>query len=376
MKEIGVYIHIPFCVSKCAYCDFYSLPGCAQTDTLKRRYVDAIKRQFDWATKKYGKLRAKTVFIGGGTPTVLETELLCDMIHAIKTAFDLTPKHEFTIEANPKTFDITKLTALREQGVNRLSLGVQSANDSELSVLGRIHSFNEAKHAIDLTRKAGFDNISVDLMYGIPYQTEQSFIKSVAEVIGLSPEHISVYGLQLEQDTPLYRQKDTLPFPNEEEAIQMYSRAISLLAENGYNRYEISNFSKPGYESKHNLGYWNQCEYLGFGSGAYSFFDNTRFSCESDAQAFCECKDFESLLAVDEVIDGEEAAKEFVMLALRLSNGFSEKELFDRTRNAELYINKCIPYVKSGFMRRENGRIFFTEQGFNVSNTILAEMLF
>lgn len=376
MKEIGIYIHIPFCVSKCAYCDFYSLPERCQSAELRKRYVKALVRQFDHAKKKYGELAVSTVFIGGGTPTVLSAELLTELITALKCRFDLTRNTEFTVEANPKTFDKEKLTALLRCGVNRLSIGIQSANENELKAIGRIHTFEEAKAAFDLTLRSGFDNISVDLMYGLPYQTEASFLNSVREIIKLSPEHISVYGLQLEEGTPLYNQKDNLPFPTEEESVSMYSKAINLLAENGYYRYEISNFAKRGSESKHNLGYWSQKEYLGFGAGAYSFFNNTRFSTEADVTAFCECEDFDSLITVDEVLTSEDKAKEFVMLSLRLTEGFAVKELFDRTRNAEFILKKCEPFIKCGYLKNENGRLFFTEKGFNVSNTILSEILF
>lgn len=376
MKEIGIYVHIPFCVSKCAYCDFYSLPQKCHSEELKRQYVSALIRQLDHAAKKYGRLAVSTVFIGGGTPTVLKTELLCELINALQIRFDLTRNREFTIEANPKTFDLEKLTALRRCGVTRISMGVQSANEKELKTIGRIHSFEDAKTAFDLTRKSGFDNISVDLMYGLPYQTEDSFLHSVDEIIRLSPEHISVYGLQLEEGTPLYRQKDTLPFPSEDDSVSMYSKAIALLAENGYCRYEISNFAKKGCESRHNLGYWKGKEYLGFGAGAYSFFDSKRFSIACDIEAFCTCEDFDALTTVDEVLTDEEKATEFIMLSLRLTEGLAIAELFDRTRNAEFYLKRCEPFTKSGHLKNENGRLFFTEKGFNVSNTILSEIIF
>ena len=376
MKDTGIYIHIPFCVSKCAYCDFYSLPERCQSAELHKRYVKALIRQFDWAKKKYGELTVSTVFIGGGTPTVISAELLTELITALKSRFDLTRNTEFTVETNPKTFDTEKLTVLRKCGVNRLSIGIQSANENELEAIGRIHTFEEAKSAFDLTRKSEFDNINVDLMYGIPHQTEASFLHSVSEVIKLSPEHISVYGLQLEQGTPLYDKKVSLPFPTEDESLAMYSKAIKLLAENGYARYEISNFSKRDRQSKHNLRYWSQKEYLGFGAGAYSFFDNARFSTRADVTAFCKCDDFDSLITVDEVLTDEDKAKEFIMLSLRLTDGFAVKELFDRTRNAEFYLNKCQPYIDGGYLKSENGRLFFTEEGFNISNTILSEILF
>ena len=374
--SIGIYIHIPFCVSKCAYCDFYSLPSSCHGQDLTERYVSALIRQMKWGKDRYGNSEVDTVFIGGGTPTFLKTEQLTRIISALKSCFDLTPNCEFTVEANPKTFDGEKLTALRKAGVNRLSLGVQSANENELKLLGRIHTFDDAKKAFDLTRKCGFDNVSLDLMYGLPCQTEESFMRTVEAVIGLCPEHLSVYGLQLEEGTPLYKKRNELTFPSEAECVSMYSACIKLLEKNGYARYEISNFAKDGYKCRHNLGYWSQGEYLGFGTGAYSYFDSKRFFCESDVEAFCNTDDFENLITVDEVLTDGDKVTEFIMLSLRLTDGFAEKDLFDRTRNAEFYLKRCESFIKNGFMKKENGRIFFTEKGFNVSNTILSEILF
>ena len=370
----GAYIHIPFCVKKCAYCDFYSLPSCGGEE--KERYTSALIRQIRWAEKKYGHITFDTVFIGGGTPTALETEQLGRIIAALKSSFDLTRNCEFTVEANPMTFDKAKLTDLRESGVSRLSLGIQSAQDNELALLGRIHTFEEAKKAFELTRKCGFDNISIDLMYGIPDQTEQSFLDTVKRTIALSPEHISVYGLQLEEGTPMHRDRDRLTFPSENECVSMYSECIDLLKKGGYERYEISNFSKKGYECRHNLGYWSGGQYLGFGAGAYSFFDRKRFFCEEDVSRFCRAEDFATLITVEETLDDIDLEKEFIMLSLRLTRGFSVKELFDRTRNAEFYLKRCEVYIKNGFMEMRDGRIFFTEKGFDVSNTILSEILF
>lgn len=372
----GIYLHIPFCVSKCAYCDFYSLPGACHSEDLKQRYVTALKRQMAWAKSEFAVGSISSVFMGGGTPTTLKTEQLCDVISALKSAFDLTPECEFTVEANPKTFDREKLTALKSLGVNRLSIGMQSANEKELSVIGRIHTFSEVKEAVELTRNCGFDNVSLDIMYGLPYQTKHTFLSTLTEAASLSPEHLSVYGLQLEEGTPLYRKKDSLPFPSENECIEMYSEGIALLKSFGYERYEISNFSKPGRECRHNLNYWSAGEYLGLGAGAYSYLGKKRFSFEQDVEGFCLTSDFNKLLHVDEIIDQDEEVKEFIMLSLRLTKGFSVNELFDRTRDPQYYLKRFEPYVKSGYLKHDDGRIFFTEEGFNVSNAILSDILF
>ncbi len=374
--NIGIYVHIPFCVSKCAYCDFYSLPSAKTDDALKDEYVEALVRQIRSAPSIYGEQAVDTVFFGGGTPTVLKTEQLLHIIQALKGAFHLTRNCEFTVEANPATFDFDKLTALRAAGVNRISLGVQSAQDCELSLIGRIHTFEQAKNAFNLTRNAGFDNISIDLMYGLPSQTEHTFFDSVQKITELAPEHISVYGLQLEENTPLCKNRKNYTFPSEDECISMYSAAIALLKKHGYDRYEISNFSKKGRECAHNLLYWSQGQYLGFGAGAYSYFDNRRFHTESDINVFCDTENFDDITVLDEEISDADKVTEFIMLSLRLTRGFSEKELFNRTRNASFYLDKMKKFIKAGLMKRENGRIFFTEDGFNVSNAILSEILF
>ncbi len=371
---IGIYVHIPFCVSKCAYCDFYSLPKV--NEDKKERYVSALIRHISEASELYGKQEVNTVFFGGGTPTVLKTEQLLMIIEAIKTNFNLTHSAEFTIEANPATFDTDKLTVLKNAGVNRISLGVQSAQDNELELLGRIHSFNEAKNAFKLVRSCGFDNISIDLMFGIPSQTEQSFLDTVSKIIELAPEHISAYGLQLEEGTPLCKNRHTYTFPSEDECISMYSKAIDLLARNGYTRYEISNFARQGYECAHNLGYWSQGEYLGFGAGAYSYFKGKRFHTKNDIDVYLESEDFSSVLCIDEELDNQDKITEFIMLSLRLTRGFSESELLSLTPDADVYLDRIQKFIDQGLMQRKNGRIFFTEKGFNVSNAILSSVLF
>lgn len=371
---IGIYVHIPFCISKCAYCDFYSLPKA--TDKLKELYTEALIRHIRYAKAHYGRQAVDTVFIGGGTPTVLASEQLIRITDALNNSFNLTQNCEFTVEANPATFDTEKLDALKNAGVNRISLGIQSANDNELNLLGRIHSFTEAKSAFELTRNRGFDNISVDLMYGIPSQTKETFLNTIKAVTELSPDHISIYGLQLEENTPLCKNKQSYTFPGEDESGEMFSEAIAFLKQNGYNRYETSNFAKRGFECRHNLGYWSQKEYLGFGTGAYSFFGGKRYHIKSDINAFCTCDDFSSVTVLDEEPRGEEAVVEFIMLSLRLTVGFSEKELENRTPNHEKYIKRCEVFIKDGFMQRTNGRIFFTDKGFDVSNYILSQILF
>lgn len=375
-KALGLYIHIPFCLSKCSYCDFYSLPCKSTDEDTRNAYVNALTEKLRLISAQNERPCISSVFIGGGTPTFLKTEQLIRITDAVNKLFHLTRNLEFTVEANPGTLDEEKLTALRDAKVNRISLGFQSANEKELKALGRIHSFEQAKEAFELTRKCGFDNISIDLMYGIPYQTEQSFLTTVEQTARLSPEHISMYGLQLEEGTPMFADRNKLPFPTEEQTVKMHRSAIDMLKECGYSRYEISNFSKKGKECAHNLGYWHARQYLGVGAGAYSYFNGTRFHTESDVLSYIKSPEPFGKITVDEVIDGEETVTEYLLLSLRLTEGFSVKELFDRTRNANFYINRCKKYIEIGFMKNECGRIFFTDDGFDVSNTILSELLY
>ncbi len=377
MKNLSLYLHVPFCVSKCAYCDFYSLPcGKNGKKTEKTAFKDAVLRNIEnW--KYYADDRKiDSIFIGGGTPTVLDTETLTEIISALRTAFDVTPNAEFTIEANPKTFDMEKLRALKKLGVNRLSIGIQSGNDDELKILSRIHTFDDAKASFELARSCGFDNISVDLMYGIPSQNVRSFGNTLDKIIALKPEHISVYGLQLEEGTPLWIKQQNFSFPNEDEEFELNSLALEKLSSFGYSRYEISNYALPECECRHNLKYWSQGEYIGFGPGAYSYFGARRFYLPKDLEAYCRCENFDSITVTDELQSKEDIDREFIILSLRLTCGIAICDLKERTPNLELFISNTEKFIKNGFMEIKNGRLFFTPTGFNVSNYILSELLF
>ncbi len=364
-------------MSKCAYCDFYSL-SCGKNGkaTEKTAYLNAVLRNIEnWSF--YGKGRTvDTVFIGGGTPTALDTDSLCTIISNIKSSFDIAPNAEFTIEANPKTFDKEKLAAIRTLGVNRLSIGVQSGNDSELKLLSRIHTANEAKESFDLARKCGFDNISIDLMYGIPSQTVSSFEKTLDLALSLRPEHISLYGLQLEEGTRLWKDREKLVFPSEDDQLKMNSILISRLQSAGYERYEISNFSLSGRQCRHNLVYWTQGEYIGFGPGAYSYFEGRRFYIPRELDSYCSCEDFDGISVTDELQSREDSDREFIMLSLRLTRGIQLSALNERTPNAEALLKRAEKFIKDGFMQSKEERLSFTEKGFNVSNYILSELLF
>ncbi len=377
-KHLGIYIHVPFCVSKCAYCDFYSLP-CAErgiTDNAKRAYTGALIRHIEQISQKYKNTVIDTVFVGGGTPTLLHCDSIYELTGAVKRCFDLSELKEFTFEANPATFDEEKLSVMRECGVDRLSIGMQSACENELSALGRIHTYKDTENSVKLARKCGFNNINLDIMYGIPYQTKDSFISTLRNAVSLSPEHLSVYGLQIEEGTQIFKNREKYVFPSEDEEYEMTFAMLRLLRENGYERYEISNYSKPGYECKHNLAYWTRGEYLGFGCGAYSFFDGRRYYCERDLEAYVKCKDFDSITATDEVLTENDEAEEYIMLSLRLARGFSADVLRGMTENADTYIKRTEKFVVSGLMRENNGFLSFTDEGFNVSNGIISKIIY
>jgi len=396
-KPLGLYIHVPFCNAKCAYCDFYSIP--AADDDLKARYVDALLLQMeDYAAACRG-YQVDTVFIGGGTPTTLPIKAINDLLDGIHRHFDVAKKAEFTMEANPATVSLHTLTKYRKAGVNRLSIGLQSSNGEELSALSRIHSTADFEASYAAARKAGFDNINVDLMYGIPMQTAESFSRSLDYVTGLDPEHISVYGLKIEEGTPFDRMRDTLILPDEDTEAEMYFDCIRHLELKNYRHYEISNFAKPGFECRHNLKYWNCDEYLGLGCASHSYFAETRFSMRRDLMLFVDAMEadlsggdmltddgvrldrdrLKSAQPVDELyaLTPTERVGEYIMLRLRLTDGVSSEQ-FNRRFGLNfdaLYGRKLKIYIDNEFMTYDGDRYAFTPKGMYVSNYILSNIL-
>ena len=366
MKSLGIYVHIPFCIKKCFYCDFCSFPDSlcdmsAYTDELCRRIIEAhdVCREYV----------VDTVYFGGGTPTLLQISDFAKIFSALRDSFNIDTGAEITCECNPATADMEYFRELRELGVNRLSIGLQSANDNELRALGRAHSFEDFLKVFSDARAAGFDNISVDLMYAIPEQTLQSFEYSIDRVIELSPEHISSYGLKIEENTPFAKCRDRLILPDEDEEFLMYKLLGDKLLENGYNKYEISNFARDGYESRHNIRYWRCHEYLGFGVAAHSYFGGERYGNSRDIKGFVAGKD----ISEDrQTISSRDRDIEYVMLGLRLAEGVDESKLSSIIKNKYPYIRQMI---KNGFMQEKDGRISFTDKGFFVSNHILSEIL-
>lgn len=385
LSGLGLYLHIPFCLSKCAYCDFYSLP-CGQLDarTQKadmRRYTDSLMLHMEDYSRPCGDYIVETVFIGGGTPTCMPAPLLLDIIDSAYDNFQIAEEAEFTIEANPATVDRRMLKALRKNGVNRISFGLQSANDDELRGLSRAHNYEDFLESFDDARRAGFDNINVDIMYGIPNQTKESLRATLDRVISLNPEHISFYGLKIEEGTPFARRRDTLILPDEDTECDMYLESIEYLEKAGYRHYEISNFARDGFECKHNLKYWNCEDYLGLGPAAHSYFGGKRFSFKRDIKAYMDALE-DPDNAVDPLDDSYEVSQndrsgEYIMLRLRLCDGIDTKEYEKRFgMDFERQYGKYLKlYVENDFMRHDGDSYSFTSKGMYVSNYILSAML-
>lgn len=372
-KPIGLYVHVPFCVKKCNYCDFCSYPYEDLGSDVRDRYLNEIVSEIE-SYGQHGKcITVDTVFFGGGTPSLLRPSELERIFVAIRKSFNLLETAEITLEATPGTINAKTLSEYKTLGVNRLSIGLQSIHENELKKLGRIHSFDDFLKSYCLARECGFDNVSVDLMYGIPDQTVESFSKTLDKVISLAPEHISAYGLIIEAGTPFYSCYDRLSLPSEDAECDMYEFACDKLRRAGYSHYEISNYAKIGRESRHNLHYWRDESYIGVGVAAYSYFNGRRFSNPDNINDYL--KDRSSVFANDEGIDGE--AFEYAMLALRLAEGISLSDYERRFGRSFLSKReeKIKRYVDLGYMSLNEDRLAFTESGFYVSNSLLAELL-
>lgn len=371
-KSLGIYIHIPFCKSKCAYCDFYSFAPCGD---IIDRYVAALCDHIKRLSEKAVEYSVDSIFIGGGTPTVLGGKRIAQISRVLHESFSVSDDVEFTVESNPGAVDFSDLSAMREAGVNRISFGLQSVHSNELAALSRIHTFDDFLKAYGDARAAGIDNINVDLMYGIPEQTIDSFESTLRVVAELLPEHISLYGLKIEEGTPFDRMKDSLVLPDEDEEYGMYSAAIEFLRTHGYSHYEISNYARDGKRSRHNLKYWGAEEYIGIGAAAYSYFDKKRYSYYSDAEKYISNIE-NGIEPIDECeeISEKESLAEYIMLRLRLSDGI-ELDEFKRRFSADFDISRVKRYVDAGKMKLSDGKLAFTDEGMYVSNMILSDIV-
>ena len=369
---LELYVHIPFCVRKCQYCDFLSGPSDEET---KDRYIEALLKEIRAAehTENY---EIVSVFIGGGTPSVLKAEAIASIMRTLQEQFFFCEDAEVTIEANPGTVDLEKLTIYRNVGINRLSLGLQSTDAEELKLLGRIHSYEEFLKSYEWAREAGFSNINIDLMFAIPGQTGEAWRQHLYQVAELNPEHISAYSLIIEEGTPFAEQN--LDLPDEDTEYQMYEDTAEILERYGYRQYEISNYAKQGYMCRHNAGYWQRREYLGFGLGASSLYGGMRFSNTHQMQEYLkESRNPDQIRQDVTVLSRNERIEEFMFLGLRMTEGISEKkfeENFD-VRLMDVYGDILQKYEETGFMEHIETKWRLTRKGIHVSNHILADFL-
>ena len=386
-RPLSIYIHIPFCVRKCLYCDFLSAPASGET---MEAYASCLCREIEAAGKLYPDHEVRTVFFGGGTPSILKKERICQILEALRRAFSLAEDAEITIEVNPGTVDADKLAAYYAAGINRLSIGVQSLQGNELQALGRIHSTEDFFQTYSVAIKSGFNNINVDLMSAIPEQTLESCQDTLRQLLSLDrpPSHISAYSLIIEEGTPFY--ENTPVLPDEEMDRLFYKITNDILKAAGYHRYEISNYAREGCECRHNRVYWERGEYLGFGIGAASLMQETRFSNIRDLQTYLkllsgEAADRPSTGQLMEHLRQEvshlterEQMEEFMFLGLRLTEGVSKKRFFKTfgKKFTDVYPGISEKLIREGLLVQEGDRLKLTELGLDVSNRVMAEFLF
>ena len=380
-NELELYLHIPFCVRKCAYCDFLSSPENGETI---ENYVEALIREI----KAYQALSLNdivvTIFLGGGTPSVLEGNQMERIFEALHEVFEIAEDAEITVEANPGTVTQEKLSAYRKLGINRISFGLQSADNGELKLLGRIHTYEQFLESYEMARTAGFTNINIDLISAIPKQTVRSWEETLKRIIRLKPEHISAYSLIIEEGTSfakLYGEGSPLErdLPSEEEERLMYEKTEEILGENGYHRYEISNYAKEVMECRHNLGYWERKNYLGLGLGASSLLDNRRYSNTENLREYTECAGQpEKIRKNTEHLTEEEQMEEFIFLGLRKMNGISEQAFWNCFQKTiwDCYGENIRKVMEKGLLKQREGCLSLTKKGIDVSNYVFAEILY
>ena len=374
-RMLGIYIHIPFCRSKCDYCDFYSLAG-------KEQWMDSYLKALLFQIKeKAGALRdyqVDTIYFGGGTPSYYGEGRLREILSVVRNHYSVSRTPEITVECNPDSVDKKSLLRLRRAGVNRISLGMQSGNPVQLSALNRPHDMNQVEAAMTLLREVKIDNVSLDLIYGLPGQSMESWQESLRQAMALAPEHISAYGLKVEEGTPLFKRVlSGEEIADDDLQADMYLQMVDTLSKNGYRQYELSNFSKTARESRHNLKYWMGREYLGFGPGAHSDLAGARFSYQRDLEGFIAgVLHGENVLDEYEEISKAERAREYLMLRMRTQRGIEEWEYRrEFTMNFDAIEQKLLQFEGQGFVVQSGDRWHFTPQGFLLSNTLISQML-
>ena len=371
-----LYLHMPFCVRKCAYCDFLSFPTDQETQNL---YTRRLREDIDAMGKKYGDIPVDTIFIGGGTPSVPDSALIVGIMEHVRKAFHVAEGAEISMEANPGTVTREKLTDYRRAGINRLSFGLQSANDRELKLLGRIHTWAEFLESFHLARECGFTNINIDLMSALPGQTRESWKDTLKRVTDLNPEHISAYSLIIEDGTPFGEkygsEEGRKLLPDEDSEREMYHETKRFLRDCGYERYEISNYAKPGRACRHNIGYWTGLPYLGLGLGASSCMDGCRFAVNSDMKQYLEEKP--GMFTDVEKLTKKDMEEEFFYVGLRMTAGVSLPE-FERRFGVsakDVYPGLMEMFVEEKAAVFQGDRFVLTDYGLDVSNYIMAQFL-
>ena len=381
-KSLELSVHIPLCVRNCEYCDFLSAPAGAAT---QQEYVRNLLLEIEQKGVRCTDYEVTTIFFGGGTPSILKAGWIADILNAIHRNFKVRKDAEIAIECNPGTLTFEKLSIYKSAGINRISVGLQSASDAELRELGRIHTYEDFLKSYDLIRKKGFSNVNIDLMAALPGQTLKSYEQTLRRVLALKPEHISAYSLIIEEGTPFYekyeadellREKGEKPqmLPSEETERLMYERTKELLLAHGYERYEISNYARRGYACRHNIGYWRRENYLGFGLGSASLLENERFHNTTDLTDYL---GGDYLAYEQEKLDKKSQMEEFMFLGLRMTDGIST-ECFRQTfgLTVELVYGPVLEQqIADQLLRKEDGRIFLTERGLDVSNYVMAQFL-
>ncbi len=373
MKGKSLYVHIPFCKQKCFYCDFPSFSG---KETLIDDYLNSLEKEVDL---RVGDTAINTIFIGGGTPTHLNLKELIKLGDIIKK-INLKTGGEFTVECNPGTLNEEKLKVLKDMGVNRLSIGLQAVQDRLLKEIGRIHSYGEFKENFMLARKLGFNNINVDLMFALPNQTLEDLDETLKEIINLAPEHISCYSLIVEEETAFYKlfNDGNLNLPDEDLEREMYLRVLDILKQNGYHQYEISNFSKPRQECKHNIVYWSLDDYIGVGSGAHSYIDEKRISNYTSINKYIKLMK-ENGNAIEEVFENSinDDMEEFMFMGLRKIDGINEEEFKERFKRDihEVYGEVIDLHIKNKLLIEEDKKLRLTCHGIEVSNYVMKDFI-
>lgn len=376
----ALYIHIPFCIQKCLYCDFFSVP---YNESLAITYIDALCKELH--LKKDSADTLRSIYIGGGTPSLLPDDCFQQLFKCLRENYHLLPAVEITVEANPGTVNESKINTMLSFGVNRLSIGVQSFNDTELKILGRIHISDDVLKSIEIMEKVGIKNFSIDLMYGIPGQTMDLWKESISKAVAFSPAHISTYELTPEKNTPLYEliKSNKIKMPEEEMILEMYNYAIDYLVSCGYEHYEISNFALQGFRCIHNLNYWNRGDYIGVGAGAHSFINNLRSRNTVDINKYIENLNKGISTEIEStMLTPEDSLKEFIFLGLRKTEGININKLPSfipplargDTGGCNSLFDASKDMVAEGYLNIEKGYLRFTRRGIVISNTIIVRL--